>query len=80
MAYYRIRGTLLSEIADSIREKAGDIGKISPKEMPTIISMISTGIVPSESMAISKNGIYDVTNFSSIVVRITLPVAEEVTF
>lgn len=80
MAYYRIRGTLLSAMADAIREKTGGTGKIAPKNMPAEISAISTGIVPSDSMTISKNGTYDVTNYSTIVVRIALPVAEEVSF
>lgn len=56
---YIISGSILSDIADSIRSKTGESGTIKPSEMAGKIGSIPGGSVTLETLNVGANGTYN---------------------
>ncbi len=65
-----VSDTYLTDIADAIREKNGTTDTYKPSEMAEAISNIQTGITPAETINITENGTYDVTNYANANVNV----------
>lgn len=64
-----IDSEILTDIADSIREKTSTTNKYYPQNMATAISSIA-GITPTGTLPITSNNTYDVTNYASVDVNV----------
>ena len=60
----------LKDIADAIRAKTGDDGKMTAAEMPEKIESIPVGIDPEGTKEISANGEFNVREFESVNVNV----------
>lgn len=56
-------------IANAIRKKLGTDAAYKIEDMPAAITSIPTGITPTGSITIVTPGVYDVTNFSQVIVE-----------
>ena len=70
MSIVTIDDTNLTNIANAIRDKKGSNDTYKPSEMASAISNIQTGIKPTETINITENGSYDVTNYASAEVNV----------
>lgn len=63
----------LKDIADAIRAKTGDDGKMTAAEMPEKIEAIPVGIDPEGTKEIGANGEFNVREFESVNVNVPVP-------
>ena len=61
----------LIDIANAIRNKNGSDDTYKPREMAAAISNIQTGIEPTGELTITEPGIYDVTKYASVNIKIS---------
>ena len=61
------------DIADAIRAKTGENGKMTAEEMPAKIEAIPTGIEPTGTINITTNGDHTVTEYSMAHVEVPNP-------
>ena len=80
--YYKIKGSDVTAIADSIREKINSDNKYSVSEMPEAIRSISTFIPegylkPEGDKEITENGQYDVSTYQTATVNVETRLPEQ---
>lgn len=61
------------DIADAIRAKTGENGKMTAEEMPAKIEAIPTGITPTGTIDITINGDHDVAEYGTAHVAVPNP-------
>lgn len=67
----------LTSIANAIREKNGQTTQYKPSEMGKAIDNIKTGEKPTETIEITKNGVYDVVDYATANVNTPEPKEEQ---
>ena len=69
-----IKKSTMKAIADSVRAKTGKTGSIPGKNLPSEIqSIVTTGNAPTGTLKITKNDIYNVTEYAAVDVDVPIP-------